>query len=83
MRHVLRDLWPVTTRRRKAAKPEPRAKLRAIVAANFDAEQVSGPVMKTWLAFWSESMHKPDCDACSASTRGGCIRICVRIFRAC
>jgi TetR/AcrR family transcriptional regulator, transcriptional repressor of bet genes len=59
MRHVLRDLWQATSRRRKAAKSEPRAKLRAVVAANFDAEQVSAPVMKTWLAFWSESMHKP------------------------
>jgi len=60
MRHVLRDLWQATSRRRKAAKPEPRAKLRAVVAANFDAAQVNGPVMKTWLAFWSESMHKPE-----------------------
>jgi TetR/AcrR family transcriptional regulator, transcriptional repressor of bet genes len=59
MRHVLRDLWLATSRRRKAAKPDSRSKLRAVVAANFDAEQVNGPVMKTWLAFWSESMHKP------------------------
>src|ERR1700758_2630867 len=59
MRHILRDLWAATARRRKAAKPEPRARLRAIVAATFDASQVSGPVMKTWLAFWSESMHQP------------------------
>ncbi|MFM0184987.1 transcriptional regulator BetI [Paraburkholderia nemoris] len=59
MRHVLRDLWQATSRRRRAAKADPRSKLRAVVAANFDAEQTSGPVMKTWLAFWSESMHKP------------------------
>ncbi|WP_277188220.1 transcriptional regulator BetI [Caballeronia sp. BR00000012568055] len=59
MRHVLRDLWLATSRRRKAAKADSRSKLRAVVAANFDAEQVNGPVMKTWLAFWSESMHKP------------------------
>jgi TetR/AcrR family transcriptional regulator, transcriptional repressor of bet genes len=59
MRHVLRDLWLATSRRRKAAKLDSRSKLRAVVAANFDAEQVNGPVMKTWLAFWSESMHKP------------------------
>jgi len=59
MRHILRDLWNATSRRRKAAKPDPRSKLRAVVAANFDAAQVSSPVMKTWLAFWSESMHKP------------------------
>ncbi|AFT89791.1 HTH-type transcriptional regulator BetI [Paraburkholderia phenoliruptrix BR3459a] len=59
MRHVLRDLWQATSRRRRAAKPDPRSKLRAVVAANFDAEQTSAAVMKTWLAFWSESMHKP------------------------
>jgi TetR/AcrR family transcriptional regulator, transcriptional repressor of bet genes len=60
MRHVLRSLWQGTSRRRKATKADPRAKLRAVVAANFDVEQVNGPVMKTWLAFWSESMHKPE-----------------------
>jgi TetR/AcrR family transcriptional repressor of bet genes len=59
MRHILRDLWTATTRRRIAAKPQPRARLRAIVAANFDVTQVSGPVMKTWLAFWTQSMHEP------------------------
>jgi TetR/AcrR family transcriptional repressor of bet genes len=59
MRHILRDLWAATTRRRIAAKPQPRARLRAIVAANFDVTQVSGPVMKTWLAFWTQSMHEP------------------------
>ncbi len=59
MRHILRDLWAATTRRRLAAKPQPRARLRAIVAANFDVTQVSGPVMKTWLAFWTQSMHEP------------------------
>ncbi|GGD52183.1 transcriptional regulator BetI [Caballeronia grimmiae] len=58
MRHVLRSLWQGTSRRRRAAKADPRSKLRAVVAANFDVEQVNGPVMKTWLAFWSESMHK-------------------------
>ncbi|WP_414441291.1 transcriptional regulator BetI [Burkholderia sp. 22PA0106] len=59
MRHVLRDLWLATTRRRIAAHREPRARLRAIVAANFDDTQLSAPVMKTWLAFWSQSMHAP------------------------
>jgi TetR/AcrR family transcriptional regulator, transcriptional repressor of bet genes len=60
MRHVLRDLWLATARRRKGAKADPRSKLRAVVAANFEVGQVNGPVMKTWLAFWSESMHKPE-----------------------
>ncbi|EIF33880.1 transcriptional repressor BetI [Burkholderia sp. Ch1-1] len=59
MRHMLRDLWQATSRRRRAARANPRSKLRAVVAANFDAGQISGPAMKTWLAFWSESMHKP------------------------
>jgi TetR/AcrR family transcriptional repressor of bet genes len=59
MRHILRDLRAATTRRRTAAKPQPRARLRAIVAANFDVSQLSGPVMKTWLAFWTQSMHEP------------------------
>ncbi|WEY42907.1 MULTISPECIES: transcriptional regulator BetI [Paraburkholderia] len=59
MRHILRDLWAATRRRRIAAKPQARARLRAVVAANFDVSQVSGPVMKTWLAFWSQSMHEP------------------------
>lgn len=59
MRHILRDLWAATRRRRIAAKPQPRTRLRAVVAANFDVSQVSGPVMKTWLAFWSQSMHEP------------------------
>ena len=59
MRHILRDLWEATMRRRTAAEDEPRARLRAIVAANFDVSQVNTPVMKTWLAFWAESMHQP------------------------
>src|SRR5258706_1197376 len=59
MRHILRDLWAATTRRRLAAKPQPRARLRAIVAANFDMTQVSGPPMKTWRALWNQSMHEP------------------------
>ncbi|MFD1558174.1 transcriptional regulator BetI [Paraburkholderia silviterrae] len=59
MRHILRDLWEATMRRRAAAKDEPRSRLRAIVAANFDVSQVNTPVMKTWLAFWAESMHQP------------------------
>jgi len=59
MRHVLRDLWQATSQRRRTAPNDPRARLRAVVAANFDIAQVTGPVMKTWLAFWSESMHQP------------------------
>jgi TetR/AcrR family transcriptional repressor of bet genes len=59
MRHILRDLRRAAARRRIAAKPDPRSRLRALVAANFDVSQISTPVMKTWLAFWSQSMHEP------------------------
>jgi TetR/AcrR family transcriptional repressor of bet genes len=59
MRHILRDLSAATARRRSAAPAQPRARLRAIVAANFDVSQLSSPVMKTWLAFWAQSMHEP------------------------
>ncbi|MNM91737.1 HTH-type transcriptional regulator BetI [compost metagenome] len=30
-----------------------------IIEGNFDASQVNGPAMKTWLAFWATSMHQP------------------------
>ena len=35
------------------------AELRAMIDGNFDDSQVSGPAMKTWLAFWASSMHQP------------------------
>src|SRR5437016_4231916 len=60
MRHILGDLWRATRTRRENLKDQSaRAQLYAIVDANFDDSQVSGPVIKTWLAFWSSSMHEP------------------------
>jgi TetR/AcrR family transcriptional repressor of bet genes len=59
MRRILSDLWDATMRR-LAAKIDPRARLRAIVAANFEVSQLNSSVMKTWLAFWAESMHQPE-----------------------
>ncbi|MEO6919454.1 MAG: transcriptional regulator BetI [Collimonas sp.] len=59
MRQILRDLSEDTLRRRSELREETAAAhLRAIVDANFNDSQVSGPVMKTWLAFWSSSMHQ-------------------------
>jgi TetR/AcrR family transcriptional repressor of bet genes len=59
MRQILRDLSEDTMRRRsEMAADTAAAHLRAIVDANFNDSQVSGPVMKTWLAFWSSSMHQ-------------------------
>lgn len=60
MRHLMQVLGQGVRRRRAALKdPGPRAHLRAIIEGNFDASQVSGPAMKTWLAFWASSMHQP------------------------
>ncbi|HWW99328.1 transcriptional regulator BetI [Collimonas sp.] len=59
MRQILHDLSADTRRRREELGDDrAAAHLRAIVDANFNDSQVSGPVMKTWLAFWSSSMHQ-------------------------
>ncbi|MBA1243035.1 MULTISPECIES: transcriptional regulator BetI [Pseudomonas] len=49
----------VAERRRALEDNSPRAHLRVIIEGNFDASQVNGPAMKTWLAFWAASMHQP------------------------
>lgn len=60
MRHLMQALSQASRARRAAlSEDSPRAQLRAIVESNFDASQVSGPAMKTWLAFWAASMHHP------------------------
>ncbi len=60
MRHLMQALSQASRARRAAlSEDNPRAQLRAIVESNFDASQVSGPAMKTWLAFWAASMHHP------------------------
>jgi TetR/AcrR family transcriptional regulator, transcriptional repressor of bet genes len=60
MRQILNDLGgAVAARRRTLADSGPRAHLQAIIEGNFDRSQVTGPVAKTWLAFWASSMHQP------------------------
>ncbi|MFP4138356.1 MAG: transcriptional regulator BetI [Halomonas sp.] len=60
MRQILTDLGDaVAARRRVRPDDSPRAQLQAIIEGNFDRSQVTGPVAKTWLAFWASSMHKP------------------------
>ncbi|MDN3525585.1 transcriptional regulator BetI [Halomonas sabkhae] len=60
MRQILNDLRDaVAARRRALSTPSPRAHLEAIIDGNFDRTQVTGPVAKTWLAFWASSMHQP------------------------
>lgn len=59
MLYILNDLRQSVTKRRQALESEDaRAHLYAIVEGNFDRSQVSQAVMKTWLAFWTTSMHK-------------------------
>jgi len=60
MRSVLRDLFRAMHDRRQALRDaSPGARLHAMIDANFDASQISNAVRKTWLAFWSSSMHEP------------------------
>ncbi|WP_417661589.1 transcriptional regulator BetI [Pseudomonas sp.] len=60
MRHLMLALSDAVRERRSALKDNsPRHNLRAIIDGNFDQSQVSGPAMKTWLAFWASSMHQP------------------------
>jgi TetR/AcrR family transcriptional repressor of bet genes len=61
MRHILSDLGEaVAERRGELTTSSPRAHIGAIIDGNFDRSQVTGPVAKTWLAFWASSMHKPE-----------------------
>jgi TetR/AcrR family transcriptional repressor of bet genes len=60
MRHLMQALHDAVSERRQAlGEDSPRAHLRAMIDGNFDDSQVSGPAMKTWLAFWAASMHQP------------------------
>ncbi|MGR5145307.1 transcriptional regulator BetI [Photobacterium alginatilyticum] len=58
MRSVLRQLSATSIEHLRAAdKDDVTARVKAIVAANFDGYQVDSKVVKTWLAFWAQSMH--------------------------
>ncbi|MGN0925359.1 transcriptional regulator BetI [Ectopseudomonas mendocina] len=60
MRHLMQALREAVANRRQALDNDsPRAHLKAMIDGNFDDSQVSGPAMKTWLAFWASSMHQP------------------------
>jgi TetR/AcrR family transcriptional regulator, transcriptional repressor of bet genes len=61
MRYLMNVLIENVTRTPAGIEAEdtPRAHLQVIVEGNFDASQVNGPAMKTWLAFWATSMHHP------------------------
>ena len=60
MRYIMSMLnQGVAARRQALTDDSPRAHLGVIIEGNFDASQVNGPAMKTWLAFWASSMHQP------------------------
>ncbi|MGF1717364.1 transcriptional regulator BetI [Photobacterium chitinilyticum] len=58
MRSVLCQLSATSIEHlRTVDKDDVTARVKAIVAANFDGYQVESKVVKTWLAFWAQSMH--------------------------
>lgn len=58
MRFILSELGRVVAMRREGlAEEDIRGHLYAIIDGNFDRGQLDPSVMKTWLAFWSSSMH--------------------------
>jgi TetR/AcrR family transcriptional repressor of bet genes len=59
MRHLLAELRSDTVERLSAAAT-PRARLSAIVEANFAPVQYSGQVMTAWLALYGAARHSQD-----------------------
>jgi len=58
MRTVLKQLSDsVTERLKHVDRSDVVARLNAIVSGNFDDTQTESRVVKTWLAFWTQSMH--------------------------
>ncbi|RLM15807.1 transcriptional regulator BetI [Gibbsiella quercinecans] len=60
MRYLISHLGEAVKLRLQALEDHsPAARLRAIVAGNFDDTQINSAAMKTWLAFWASSLHQP------------------------
>ncbi|WP_428773968.1 transcriptional regulator BetI [Vibrio sp.] len=60
MRAILREhSVTVTQALTKLPKHQHQARINAIVNANFEGFQAESQVVKTWLAFWTYSMHDP------------------------
>lgn len=61
MRTVLQQLGESVQRQlRQIPDDQPHRRIMAIVEGNFDQQQMESKVVKTWLAFWSQSMHDPE-----------------------
>jgi TetR/AcrR family transcriptional repressor of bet genes len=60
MRSILQDLADGINRRLAAVpKDDLMGRIEAIVGENFGPYQQDEAVIKTWLAFWAQSMHDP------------------------
>jgi TetR/AcrR family transcriptional repressor of bet genes len=60
MRTVLRQLGTIVQNKlRNIPDDQACARILAIVEGNFDQQQMESKVVKTWLAFWTQSMHDP------------------------
>ncbi|WP_426417786.1 transcriptional regulator BetI [Aestuariirhabdus sp. LZHN29] len=60
MRSVLRDLsTAVRCQLAEVSRQDVVGRIVAIVKGNFDPKQIDSKVAKTWLTFWSHSMHNP------------------------
>lgn len=77
MRHLMQALRDAVAERRQALSDDsPRAHLRAMIDGNFDDSQVSGPAMKTWLAFWPAACTSQPCAGCNGSMTTASIPTC-------
>ncbi|MCG7499595.1 transcriptional regulator BetI [Vibrio sp. Of7-15] len=60
MREILRQLSNTVTTQLKALPADAhQQRINAIISGNFEGYQAENKVAKTWLAFWSYSMHDP------------------------
>lgn len=60
MRQIMLDLYNAVQHHRATAESSAEGQVKAIIDGNFDVSQVAGPVLKTWLAFWTNSLHQPE-----------------------
>lgn len=60
MMQILADLYQALVHHRRLSAPDPESQVRAIIDGNFDMTQITVPVLKTWLVFWTDSLHQPN-----------------------
>ncbi|WLD57226.1 transcriptional regulator BetI [Salinispirillum sp. LH 10-3-1] len=60
MRHLLTELHQDLMSNIAARSSSPRDRLMAIVETNFSSVQTNPKAARTWLVFWSQSVHDPE-----------------------